>query len=186
MNASAPQRFPLAYVPLAVFAALVAVFVIRLSAGDPSKLPSTRIGKPAPTFALPPLAGSGQPGLSTADLGGGRVSLVNVFASWCAPCREEHPQLMDLAKDGRFALFGLNQKDRPENARDFLARLGNPYRAIGADADGRASIEWGVYGVPETFLIGRDGTVRYKHIGPLTPDAVREKFIPEIEKALAR
>ncbi|KAF0230650.1 MAG: periplasmic protein thioldisulfide oxidoreductase DsbE [Beijerinckiaceae bacterium] len=186
MNAPAPRRRSLvAWLPLALFAALVAVFLVRLYSGDPSKLPSALLGKPVPVFTLPPVEGASQPGFSNDDLAKGKVSLVNVFASWCAPCHQEHPLLMALAKDPRFQILGINQKDKAENARRFLGRLGNPYTAVGADADGRISIEWGVYGVPETFVVTGDGRIAYKHVGPLTEESIRDKLIPEIEKALA-
>ena len=113
------------------------------------------------------------------------MTLVNVWASWCAPCRQEHPVLLGLTGDDRFVLAGLNYKDRPENARRFLGELGNPFRAIGVDKSGRTAIDWGVYGVPETFLVGRDGTILYKHVGPLTPAAVAEELMPAVERALA-
>ncbi len=124
------------------------------------------------------------PGLDSSAFAG-KVTLVNVWASWCAPCREEHPLLVALANDGRFAIAGLNYKDSAENARRFLGGLGNPYSAIGVDGSGRTAIDWGVYGVPETFLIGKDGRIRYKHIGPLSEQAVADRLMPEIEKALA-
>lgn len=186
MNVEAPKRRPLvAYLPLLLFAGLVAVFLVRLFSGDPSKLPSALLGKPVPVFTLPAIEGSGQPGFSNADLGQGQVSVVNVFASWCAPCHQEHPLLMALAKDGRFRMLGINQKDKAENARRFLGRLGNPYSKVGADNDGRVSVEWGVYGVPETFVVSRDGRIAYKHVGPLTEESIRDKLMPEIARALA-
>jgi len=160
--------------PVLVFVVLAGLFLVRLGGGDPSRLPSALIDKPAPVFSLPPLEGltaNGRPvpGLSNEDLKG-RVTVVNVWASWCAPCRLEHPLLVDLAKDPSIRVVGINQKDDPDNARRFLGSLGNPYAAVGADRNGRASIEWGVYGVPETFIVGPDGTIRHKHIGPLTPE----------------
>jgi cytochrome c biogenesis protein CcmG, thiol:disulfide interchange protein DsbE len=192
-SAKKPRNW-LAFLPLALFIGLAGIFLIRLYAGDPTKLPSTLIGKPVPTFALPPVAGlmrdgAAIPGFSSADLAPGtlpmgKLALVNVFASWCAPCREEHPLLMELAKDPRLVIYGLNQKDRAENAIRFLNALGNPYRAVGADTDGRASIEWGVYGVPETFLVGRDGTILFKHVGPLTEKSIREVLEPAIVAGL--
>ena len=154
--------------PLLGFLALAALFFFRLGAGDPSRIPSALINKPVPEFALPPIADGSGPGLSDADLAAG-VHVVNVWGSWCGPCRLEHPLLMRLAADGRFGMAGINQKDLPENATRFLGAFGNPFDRIGADPDGRASIDWGVYGVPETFVIGRDGTIRHKHIGPLLP-----------------
>ncbi|OYU48114.1 MAG: DsbE family thiol:disulfide interchange protein [Rhizobiales bacterium PAR1] len=186
MSAGAPKRRALiAYLPLILFAALAAVFLVRLFAGDPTKLPSALIGKPVPVFSLPAVDGHNQPGFTQVDLAKGRVTLVNVFASWCAPCQQEHPLLMELAKDTRFQIAGINQKDKAENARRFLGKLGNPYAFIGADTDGRASIEWGVYGVPETFVVTGDGKIAFKHVGPLTEESLQGKLLPAIEKALA-
>ncbi len=180
---------PALLIPLAIFIVLAGVFLLRLATeGDISAIPSALVGKPAPEFALPALAdltrdGTPVPGLARADLDG-RVTLVNVFASWCGPCRAEHPLLMQLAKDARVRVVAINYKDQPENARRFLGRLGNPYAAIGVDTGGRAAIDWGVYGVPETFLVDASGTIRLKHTGPLTPEILRERLMPEIEKAL--
>lgn len=174
-----------ALTPLILFGLLAAIFLVRLFGGDPSRLPSALIGKPVPAFVLPAVEGHNQPGFSQTDLKKGRVSLVNVFASWCAPCHQEHPFLMDLAKDKRFDILGINQKDKAENARRFLGKLGNPYSAVGADVDGRASIEWGVYGVPETFIVSGDGRILYKHVGPINEANLKDKIRPEIEKALA-
>nr|WP_205800044.1 DsbE family thiol:disulfide interchange protein [Microvirga terricola] len=162
--------------PVAVFVGLAALFVFRLGGGDPSRIPSALIGKPAPAFALPALEGltaDGKPvpGFSNEDLKG-RVTVVNVWASWCAPCRQEHPLLVELAKDPSVRLVGINQKDNPDNARRFLGALGNPFAAVGTDSNGRVSIDWGVYGVPETFIVGPDGVIRHKHIGPLTPETL--------------
>ena len=183
--ASAPRRRTwLALAPLAVFAALVAIFVIGLR-GDPQRLPSALIGRPAPAFDLAPLGGIDRPGFRTADLMG-QVTVVNVFASWCVPCHEEHPFLMELAKDARIRMAGINQKDQPENARRFLGRNGNPYALVGVDPAGRAVIDWGVYGVPETFVVGRDGTILFKHVGPITAAILDTVIRPEVEKALAR
>jgi cytochrome c biogenesis protein CcmG, thiol:disulfide interchange protein DsbE len=160
--------------PVAIFVLLALLFLLRLFAGDPSKVPSALIGRAAPAFALAPLpgasaAGQAVPGLATADLQG-RTTVVNVWASWCAPCRIEHPVLMEVAKDPSVRVVGINYKDNPENARRFLGALGNPYAAIGVDPNGRTAIDWGVYGVPETFVVGPDGRVRHKHIGPLLPE----------------
>ncbi len=162
--------------PLILFAALAILFMARLFAGDPARLPSALIGKPAPVTVLPALEGLQRggvalPGFSTEALRGKAVVL-NVFASWCGPCREEHPLLMQLAAaapftTGKAVLAGLNHKDEPENARRFLSVLGNPYAVVGADRSGRTSIEWGVYGVPETFVIDREGLIIMKHVGPL-------------------
>jgi len=183
-GAATPERRNiLVFVPLVVFLGLAVLFFVGLS-GNPQRIPSALIGKPAPTFALPALDGIDKPGLSTADFKGA-VTVVNVFASWCIPCHEEHPVLMEMAKDTRFQLVGINNKDQPDNARRFLGRNGNPYGRVGVDSAGRASIDWGVYGVPETFIVGRDGTIAYKHIGPITPQNLVSRVMPEIEKALA-
>lgn len=185
MSEEAPKRRSLVfYLPLIVFAGLVVLFLFRFKAGDPSTLPSALIGKPVPTFSLPALEGSDQPGFAAADFQNGKVALVNVFASWCAPCHQEHPLLMELAKDSRFQIYGINQKDKPENARRFLGKLGNPYARVGADTEGRASIEWGVYGVPETFVVSGKGQILYRHVGPITPESLKTKLMPEIEKAI--
>jgi cytochrome c biogenesis protein CcmG, thiol:disulfide interchange protein DsbE len=183
------RRRVVVLVPLAAFLALAALFMYRLGAGDPSRLPSALIGQPAPATPLPPLAGlerEGQPvpGLDAAGFKG-QVTLLNVWASWCVPCRDEAPLLMTLAQDMRIRLAGINYKDQPDNARRFLGRYGNPFAANGADDNGRAAIEWGVYGVPETFLIGRDGRIAYKLVGPITPDNLEHALKPAIEKALS-
>jgi cytochrome c biogenesis protein CcmG, thiol:disulfide interchange protein DsbE len=174
--------------PLVLFAALAMLFFFRLGAGDPNRLPSALIGKVAPATDLPPVegltnGGKPLPGLVTADFKGA-VTFVNVWASWCVPCRDEAPVLMKLAEDKRFRLVGLNYKDQPENARRFIGRYGNPYVANGADQNGRAGIEWGVYGVPESFVIDKTGTITYKLVGPLTPDNLETVVRPELEKAL--
>jgi cytochrome c biogenesis protein CcmG/thiol:disulfide interchange protein DsbE len=170
--------------PLVFFAALAVVFFARLEAGgDPGAVPSVLIGHPAPQFSLPPLAGLNVPGLSRADLGG-RVTLVNVFASWCVPCRDEHPTLLALAKDPRVRVVGINYKDTAANAARFLTDLGNPYAAIGVDERGRSTIDWGVYGVPETFVVGPDGVIRAKVIGPITAEALTAILAPAVDKAL--
>jgi cytochrome c biogenesis protein CcmG/thiol:disulfide interchange protein DsbE len=176
---------PLLILPLAFFLTLAVLFLARLLSGaDPAAVPSVLIGKPAPELTLSPLEGVAVPGVSRASLAG-KVTLVNVFASWCGPCRVEHPLLMALARDPRLTVVGINYKDTPDNARRFLAELGNPFAAIGVDPRGRAMIDWGVYGVPETFLVGPDGIIRAKIIGPLTPDQVAGTLMPAIEKALA-
>jgi len=174
--------------PLGVFLALAALFLYRLGAGDPSRIPSALIGHPAPPTNLPPLEGLTRdgkpvPGLSNATLAGA-VTLVNVWASWCVPCADEVPFLDQLSKDKRIQLVGINYKDAPDNARRFLNRYGNPFAASGRDDNGRASIDWGVYGVPETFLIGRDGHIAYKLVGPIDADNLAKVLEPEIEKAL--
>ena len=124
------------------------------------------------------------PGLDTSRFGG-KVTLVNVWASWCAPCRQEHPLLMALADNPDLAIAGLNYKDRPENARRFLGELGNPFDAIGVDDSGRAAINWGVYGVPASFLVGRDGRILWKHVGPFSEESIRDGLMPQLEKALS-
>lgn len=180
---SAPARRPLwlFVAPLLIFAALAAVFAVGLFSGDASKVPSALIGKPAPAITLAPLEGlqrDGQPvpSFDIADLAKGKATIVNVFASWCAPCRVEHPFLVAMAdsaavKQGKVQVVGFNYKDEAENARRFLGALGNPYSAVGVDRAGRAAIDWGVYGVPETFLIGPDGRILDKHVGPLDGQA---------------
>ena len=179
-----PRRW-LAILPLLVFMALAGVFLAQLLSGrDTSTVPSALIGQPAPDTPLPPLEGIDRPGFEPSQLAG-KVTLVNVWASWCVPCRQEHPVLMDLARDGRVEIVGLNYKDKPDNARRFLGELGNPYTALGVDPSGRAAIEWGVYGIPETFLVGKDGTIVWKHVGPFDPQNVATTLMPEIEKALA-
>jgi len=171
--------------PLALFVALAALFLVQLMSGrDLTAVPSALIGQPAPATALPPLEGAGLPGLDSADFAG-TVTVLNIWASWCVPCRDEHPHLMRLAGDPRFRLVGLNYKDNPRNAGRFLAELGNPFAAVGVDANGRAAIDWGVYGVPETFVIGRDGRIAWKHVGPFDARSLGEQLIPQIEKALA-
>jgi len=185
MAASAPgnsagKRPRLAYlVPLLAFMALALILGIGLTL-DPRKVPSPLIGKPVPEFSLPPVKGR-TVGLASANLKG-EVSLVNVFASWCVACREEHPVFMDLRKRGVVPIHGLNYKDKPDDAARWLDELGDPYTRTGADIDGRVAIDWGVYGVPETFLVDRDGRIAYKHIGPVTPRIMSEKLMPLIEQ----
>lgn len=150
---------------------------------DTSTVPSALIGQSAPKTDLQPLDPTLSVGLRSENFIG-NVTLVNIWASWCGPCRQEHPLLMQLAQDNRFVVAGLNYKDKPENARGFLAELGDPYRVVGVDPNGRTAIDWGVYGVPETFLVDRQGIIRFKHVGPLTPDTVRTLLMPAIDKAL--
>ena len=183
------RRRLLVLLPLLVFLALAALFLYRLGAGDPGMLPSALIGRPVPNTPLPPVAGLIRdgipvPGIDSADLKGA-VLLVNVWASWCVPCRDEAPLLMKLAEDKRIRILGINYKDDPGNARRFIFRYGNPYAAVGADANGRASIDWGVYGVPENFVIGRDGRIVYKLVGPITEGNLETVLKPQLEKALA-
>jgi cytochrome c biogenesis protein CcmG/thiol:disulfide interchange protein DsbE len=187
-SSGSKRRNVLVLLPLLAFLALAALFFVRLGAGDASHNPSALIGQPAPKTELPPLAGlerdgKAVPGLSNATFTGA-VTLVNVWASWCIPCADEVPFLEQLSKDKRIQLAGLNYKDAPANARRFLNRYGNPFAASGTDESGRTSIDWGVYGVPENFLIGRDGRIAYKLVGPITADNLVKVLAPEIEKAL--
>ncbi len=170
--------------PVAAFVGLAAVFsfyLYQIGAGGKniSDIPSALIDKPAPEFSLPPIEGRND-GFATSDLAG-KVSLVNVFASWCLPCRVEHPILMRLAREG-VPIYGINYKDKPEDALRFLADLGNPYSRIGVDSTGRTSIDWGVYGYPETFVVDRTGRIRYKHIGPIMPHDLDNTIRPILER----
>jgi cytochrome c biogenesis protein CcmG/thiol:disulfide interchange protein DsbE len=174
-------RILLFALPLVLLVALVAVFAVSLDR-DPDLVRSVLIGKPAPATALPALEGAGLPGIDTASLKG-QVTVVNVFASWCVPCRAEHPLLTALKAETGVRLAGINQKDAPQNAMAFLTELGNPYDAIGVDANGRASIDWGVYGVPETFVVNAEGIITYKHIGPITARSLAAEVLPAIAAA---
>jgi cytochrome c biogenesis protein CcmG, thiol:disulfide interchange protein DsbE len=170
----------LTLLPIAVFLVLAALFYRGLS-GDPAEVPSVLINKPVPDFTLAPIAALNLPGLATGDLKKGEVTLVNVWASWCVPCRTEHPLLMELARREDLRVVGINYKDDPENARRFLITLGVPFTAVGSDVDGRASVDWGVYGVPESFLVDGEGVIRLKWIGPLSAEALKNDIIPKIE-----
>jgi cytochrome c biogenesis protein CcmG/thiol:disulfide interchange protein DsbE len=177
-------------VPLAVFAAIAVLLFVGLQSGDPSRLPSVLIGKPVPEFTLPPLEGlvrDGKtvPGFSSGELAKGKVSVVNVWASWCIPCHKEHPYLSRLAERSGATLFGLNQKDKTAAARRFLGRYGNPFAAVGVDRNGAVSIDWGVYGVPETFIVNGEGHIVHKHVGPIDDRIIEEELLPVIEKARA-
>jgi cytochrome c biogenesis protein CcmG/thiol:disulfide interchange protein DsbE len=188
-NPNVGRRRIVVLVPLAVFLALAVLFLFRLSSGDPSIIPSALIGHPAPQTNLPPVAGLDRdgapvPGIDAASFKGA-VTVVNVWASWCVPCHDEAPLLMQLAQDSRVRLVGINYKDDAGNARRFLGRYGDPFAAAGADESGRAAIEWGVYGVPETFVVGRDAHIAYKLVGPITPENFESILKPQIEKALA-
>ena len=165
--------------PAGAFAAIAAGFAVSLGR-DPSIIPSTLIGKPVPAFVLPPVQGRMR-GLSSADLKS-EVSLLNVFASWCVACREEHPLFMALRQSGAVPIHGLNYKDRPDDAATWLDSLGDPYTRTGADRDGRVAIDWGVYGVPETFVVDRDGIIAHKHIGPVTEQALEETILPLVAR----
>ena len=196
MSEASPDQRPatmrrgiLVLLPLAIFLGLAALFYAGLHEGDPSLLPSALIGKPMPKTVLPPIEGltrDGQPvpGIDEATFKD-KVTLVNVWASWCIPCRDEAPFLEQLARDKRFQLVGINYKDAPDDARRFLGRFGNPYVASGADCSGRESINWGVYGVPETYVVDRNGVITYKLVGPILPGNLQSVLMPAIEKALA-
>ncbi|MDB5622551.1 MAG: DsbE family thiol:disulfide interchange protein [Devosia sp.] len=175
------MRFFLLALPLLLLAGLVAIFASTMNR-DPSLVRSVLINKPAPVFALEAVPELGVPGFATENLTGA-VTVVNVFASWCVPCRAEHPLLTQLKDNGDIRLFGINQSDAPENARAFLAELGNPYDAVGADRDRRVSIDWGVYGVPETFVVNAEGIITFKHVGPLTPASLEGELLPAIAAA---
>jgi cytochrome c biogenesis protein CcmG, thiol:disulfide interchange protein DsbE len=184
MSVAQPQRgrLWLVLLPVILFAGLAALFWRGLS-GDPAAIPSALIGKPVPEVTLPAIPEMGVPAFDTASLKEGRVTVVNVWASWCGPCRIEHPLLMELARRTDIRLVGIDYKDEPENARRFLGTLGQPFAAIVSDEAGRAAVDWGVYGVPETFIIDGQGFIRYKWIGPLTADGLTGTLAVEIEKA---
>jgi cytochrome c biogenesis protein CcmG, thiol:disulfide interchange protein DsbE len=188
-TSTSPRSRPwLMALPLIGFLALAGLFLLRLHGGDPSKIPSALIGLPAPQTVLPALEGlvvNDAPvlGLDPAAFKG-KVSVVNVWASWCVPCHDEAPLLTELSRDKRLQIVGINYKDSADNARRFLGRYGNPFGMVGVDGNGRASIEWGVYGVPETFVVGREGTILYKMVGPVTPANFESVLKAEIEKAL--
>ncbi|MGH6793485.1 MAG: DsbE family thiol:disulfide interchange protein [Methyloceanibacter sp.] len=183
----APRRWG-ALLPFLVFATLAGLFWYALQVGDPSRLPSALIGKPVPDFALPPLDGlktengAAVPSFAAADLATGEPTIVNVFASWCVPCLEEHPLLVTLAEENGVRLYGINYKDDAASARRFLGRYGNPFARVGADRDGRVAIDFGVYGVPETYVISGDGKIAYRHVGPLTETAITEKILPLVKR----
>jgi cytochrome c biogenesis protein CcmG, thiol:disulfide interchange protein DsbE len=184
------RRSWLVAAPLVAFIGFAALVYPMIFKPDKSSLPSALIGRPAPQTSLPALDGlkgsnGPVPGFDSAEFKGA-VTVVNVWASWCIPCADEAPLFVQLARDRRVRIVGLNYKDSAENARRFLGRYGNPYGAVGVDANGRAGIEWGVYGVPETFIVGKDGNIAYKLVGPLTPDNIDSVMRAEIEKALAK
>jgi cytochrome c biogenesis protein CcmG/thiol:disulfide interchange protein DsbE len=185
-EATQPKRF-LAFLPLVIVLALALLFFMRLGAGDSSKLPSTLIGHAAPPLSLQGF--NDQPKLNDADLRQGHVTVINMFASWCEPCRSEHPVLMTLAQDQELIkqgvrIIGIASKDNPKNVKQFLDTLGNPYGRIAFDPDNRAGIEWGVYGIPETFIVRGDGIISYKFVGPMDDKALTNLLRPEIQKAL--
>ena len=173
-----PRRLSYA-IPVVVFVALALVLAWGLDR-NPQQIPSALISKPVPQFSLPPVQGRTL-GLSSGDLVG-EVSLVNVFASWCVACREEHPLFMHMKAEGTVPIHGLNYKDKPDHAAKWLDDLGDPYTRTGADRNGRVAIDWGVYGVPETFVITKDGRIAHKHIGPVTPEALDGTILPLIRR----
>jgi len=175
------MRYVLFALPLIALVALVAIFASSINR-DPDLIRSVLIDKPAPAFAMAAVPDIGVPGFDTASLKG-EVTVVNVFASWCIPCRAEHPLLTALKDVAQVRLFGINQADAPDNAKAFLDELGNPYDAVGMDRDRRVSIDWGVYGVPETFVVNAEGVITFKHVGPLTPQSLEADLLPAIAAA---
>ena len=188
VTAEAPprRRSFLMLLPLIAFMALAAIFWFRLGDADPSRIPSALIGHPAPQTPLPALDGLTSNGAQVPGLDPvafkGKVSVVNVWASWCVPCHDEAPLLTELAKDTRIQLIGINYKDTADNARRFLGRYGNPFASVGVDGNGRAAIEWGVYGVPETFVVDRSGTIRFKQVGPLSAEIINGTILPLVRQ----
>jgi cytochrome c biogenesis protein CcmG/thiol:disulfide interchange protein DsbE len=182
VGSTAPRRSIASFTPLLLFIVLAVLLGVGLTL-KPREIPSPLVGKPVPQFRLEPVKGRTL-GLASDDLRG-EVSLVNVFASWCTACREEHPLWMKLKSDGSVPLHGLNYKDRPNDAAGWLAELGDPYTRTGADLDGRVGIEWGVYGVPETFVVDKQGVIRQKFIGAVTRKTLDEKLLPLVRKLQA-
>lgn len=184
------SRYAFALIPLVVFGGIAATAAKMLYDQDfhgknIAEIPSALIGTKAPSLNLPPLEGSSLPALTDEALKG-KLTLVNVFASWCIPCRDEHPLLKQLAEDGRLNIVAINYKDKNENALRFLGELGNPYHAIGIDPNGKAAIDWGVYGIPESYLVAPDGTIIYKRVGPFDDISLKEGLFPAMEKALGK
>jgi cytochrome c biogenesis protein CcmG/thiol:disulfide interchange protein DsbE len=190
MSAAGPRAFWRRFgpaLPFLLFVGLAGLFWYALESGDPSRLPSALIGKPVPDFSLPPIEGmaegaGGAQGFTDEDLAKGSPTILNVWASWCVPCHQEHPLLMQLAKEPGLRLYGINYKDEPAGARRFLGRYGNPFARVGADRSGRAAIDFGVYGVPETYVIGGDGKIVYRHVGPLTEASIKQKLMPLLQQ----
>ena len=182
------RRIAWVVAPVVVFAAIAILFAFALRGGDPSTLPSALMGKPAPDVQFPALggvtrAGKPVPGIGHGDLARGKVTIVNFWASWCAPCILEHPYLMELSKRSDIQIFGVNYKDAPPRGAQFIARHGNPFARLGADVEGRGAIEWGVYGMPETFVVDGRGRIVYKHVGPIDEKVLRNKLLPIIAQA---
>lgn len=189
--AGSRTRILLALTPLVIFATLAAIFFSQLISGrDVSEIPSALIGTKAPFRDLAPLEGATRNGAAvpalTAETAKGKLTLVNFWASWCVPCRQEHPIILALSQDPRLTVLGVNYKDGTENALRFLGELGNPYAAIGLDPNGKMAIDWGVYGIPESYLVGPEGTILYKKVGPFDEKSLKEGLYPAIEKALAQ
>ncbi len=185
-TAAAPargRRIALAVLPLLVFGG-IALFLFNGLYLNPREIPSALLDKPVPEFDMPPIAGRDGAGLAATDLRG-EVSLVNVFASWCVACRVEHPLLMRLAEEGVVPIHGLNYKDQPDAALAWLRRFGDPYDRVGSDLSGRVGIDWGVYGVPETFVVNAEGRIVCKHIGPVMDRDLDDKLLPAIQAARA-
>ena len=178
-----PVPFAALTLVLAVFAGLVVLFFIALDREDPDALPSAFVGRKAPALTVEPFAG--EPVLDDRALHAPEAKLVNFWASWCAPCRAEHPNLTSLAEAG-FAVHGINYKDTPVQARHFLEQLGNPFTTLGADSSGRTGIDWGIYGVPETFVIGADGRILLRHAGPVTRRSLERSILPALADASSR
>lgn len=184
------RRMPfVAFLPVVIFAILAIVFFGVLTSGrDVSEIPSALIGQQAPSLDLSPLEGLARDGAPVPALTDamveGKLTLVNVWASWCVPCRQEHPLLMELANDDRIRVVGVNYKDKNANALRFLGELGNPYAAVGVDPNGAAAIDWGVYGIPESFLVAPDGEIVFKQVGPFSPTSIARDLMPAVEKAL--
>ena len=181
------MRLLFALVPLIAFGGFAAIagkmlYDQDVNGLDISAIPSALIGTKAPALNLAPLVGSQRPALTSSAIAG-KLSVVNVFASWCIPCRQEHPLLTEIASDPAVNVVGINYKDKSENALRFLGELGNPFAAIGIDPNGKAAIDWGVYGIPETYLVGADGTILFKKIGPIDETSLREQLLPAIERA---
>jgi cytochrome c biogenesis protein CcmG/thiol:disulfide interchange protein DsbE len=184
---SSRMRLAFALVPLLAFAGFAGIagkmlYDQDVNGLDISAIPSALIGTQAPALNLEPLEGSQRPALTTSAIQG-KLTVVNVFASWCVPCRQEHPLLTEIAKDPAVNVVGINYKDKSENALRFLGELGNPFDAIGIDPNGKAAIDWGVYGIPETYLVGADGTILFKKIGPIDEASLRDQLLPAIAKA---
>ncbi len=185
MTGSNPSK-RLQVLPVFVFVAVAGLFAVALQTGDPSKLPSALIGKPVPVSSFAALAGlvadgKAVPGFSNSDLTKGKTSIVNFWASWCAPCIDEHPLIAELKIKSGLEVYGVNYKDDPAAARRFLGRYGNPFTAVGTDADGGTAIDWGVYGMPETFVVNGRGEIVYKHVGPLSAEVIESKLLPAIK-----